>query len=118
MHGQDIAIKWIKKPRSCDDEDTFKWWLRQVIMELQCQVKFPAENVMPLMAVSLDLNFEERPCFVSPLMRNGSLSDRLRPTGEWKKLPILNWDQRVNIAKGKTIHVKRKTRIVSKDSVF
>jgi len=98
LNGQEIAVKRIleEKWRQIGQEASHKL-LFTFITELQVMHNHPAENILPIMAVSFSETLETDPCLVYQYMPNGSVSDRLKcKTGTQP----LTWKQRSNIAVG------------------
>ena len=97
-NGQDVAVKRIlEEKRRSVGNDAFKKCVQQTIVELEMLIKFPAENILPLLAYSFDASFQSDPCLVYQYMSNGSVSDRLKCR---QNTAPLTWEQRANIAVG------------------
>jgi serine/threonine protein kinase len=58
---------------------------------------YPAENILPLLAISFTESLETDPCLVYQFMPQGSVSDRLKCRGGTRPL---TWEQRSRIAIG------------------
>jgi len=98
LNGQDVAVKRIlEEKRFQVGEDAYQHIINQFIIELQTMHSYPAENILPLLAISFDPAFLTEPCLVYQLMPNGSVSDHLKLRDG---TPPLTWQQRANIALG------------------
>ncbi len=98
LNGQDVAIKRILEEKRFNlGSDAYQRCINQAITELLTLHRFPAENVLPLLAISFDPSFQTDPCLVYQLMPNGSVADRLRRR---QGTAPLTWQQRANIALG------------------
>lgn len=97
-NGQDVAVKRIlEEKRKLIGDAAFQKCVNQAITELQTLHKYPAENILPLLAYSFSRQSPTDPCLVYQYMPNGSVSDRLKCRDG--TLP-LTWKQRANIALG------------------
>jgi len=98
LHGQDVAVKRISEEKRFQvGEEAYQRIVNQAITELQTLHSYPAENILPLLAISFDPAYRTEPCLVYQLMPDGSVSDRLKRRDA---TPPLSWHQRANIAVG------------------
>ena len=74
---QDIAVKVMKKEKFQKNHPEFERNFEIYLTDINILHRFPAKNLLTLMAISFTNDVSTDPCLIYEYMKNGSVFDRL-----------------------------------------